>query len=157
DESALEPPSFEGVLSESQTGQLRTEESQPDPAQIENEQAAGPVPLLPRRTPQVPDVPEFALFANDPLLDPSAPPADGADFTRSGTHLSTPGGETEVKDGFDFADVLQAVKAVAYVRDAQLRWNAGAGQTLRIEFADGADEAEVTRAVVRLLRAKMGL
>src|SRR6185369_13713401 len=43
------------------------------------------------------------------------------------------------------------------VQDAQLRWNAGAGQTLRIEFLDGADESEITRRVVRLLRERMGL
>jgi hypothetical protein len=117
-----------------------------------------PVALLPRRTPQVPDVPEFALFANDPLLDPSTQPADGTDLTRIADYLSSTDVLTEYKpDGFDFADVLEAVKGVRDVRDAHLRWNSGAGHTLRIEFTDDADEAEVTRTVVRLLREKMGL
>jgi hypothetical protein len=37
-----------------------------------------------------------------------------------------------------------------------MRWNSGA-PTLRIEFSDNVDESNVTRAVVRLLREKMGL
>jgi hypothetical protein len=121
-------------------------------------QREAPVALLPRRTPQIPDVPEYAAFANDPLLDPSTQPADGTDLTRIATYLSSLELLTEYKpDGFDFADVLEAVKGVRHVRDAHLRWNSGAGHTLRIEFTDDADEAEVTRVVVRLLREKMGL
>jgi hypothetical protein len=104
----------------------------------------------------VPDVPEFSRFDNDPLLDPLAPPADGSDLTRIATYLSSAETLTEYKDGFDFADVLQTVREVPGTRDAQMRWNAGA-PTLRIEFSDDVDESNVTRAVVRLLREKMGL
>lgn len=130
---------------------------QPEHHQSEQRQQA-PVALLPRRTPQVPDVPEFALYANDPLLDPSTQPADSPDLTRIATYLSSSDVLTEYKpDGFDFADVLEAVKGIRDVRDAHLRWNSGAGHTLRIEFTDDADETEVTRTVVRLLREKMGL
>lgn len=129
-------------------------------AELPRREARGgsPLALLPRRTPQIPDVPEYAAFANDPLLDPSTQPADGTDLTRIATYLSSLELLTEYKpDGFDFADVLEAVKGVRDVRDAHLRWNSGAGHTLRIEFTDDADEAEVTRVVVRLLREKMGL
>jgi hypothetical protein len=119
------------------------------------------VALLPRRTPQVPDVPEIALFANDPLLDPAAaPPANGSELTRIATYLRDDEDVAPAEprpDGFDFNDVLEAVRQVRDVRDAHLRWNSGAGHTLRIEFVDGADAGEVTRAVVRLLREKMGL
>jgi hypothetical protein len=116
--------------------------------------------LLPKRTPQVPDVPDIALFANDPLLDPgAAPPADGFELSRIASYLRDDEDlPAEPRpDGFDFADVLEAVRGVRDVRDAHMRWNIGAGHTLRIEFADGADEGEVTRSVVRLLREKMGL
>ena len=113
--------------------------------------------LLPRRVPQTPDVPDFALFDNDPSLDPAA---DGLELDRIATFLRDdedhPSSERR-PDGFDVASVLDAVRGVRDVRNAQLRWNASAGHTLRIEFVDGADESEVTRAVVRLLREQMGL
>ena len=114
-------------------------------------------PLLPRRVPQSPDVPDFALFDGDPSLDPAA---DGLELDRIATFLrddeQAPASGPR-PDGFDVALVLEAVRGVRDVRDAQLRWNASAGHTLRIEFVDGADEGEVTRAVVRLLREQMGL
>jgi hypothetical protein len=116
--------------------------------------AAGGLPVLPRRVPQIPDVPDFARFDNDPPVDL----ADGlnriASFLRDDE--DAPGTQPR-PDGFDLASVLDAVRGVRDVRDAHLRWNVTAGHTLRIEFADGANETEVTRAVVRLLREKMGL
>jgi hypothetical protein len=126
-----------------------------DPAELVGVGAG--TPLLPRRVPQTPDVPDFALFDNDPSLDPSA---DGLELNRIATFLRDdedhPTNEPR-PDGFDVACVLDAVRGVQDVRDAQLRWNASAGHTLRIEFVDGADVGEVTRAVVRLLREQMGL
>ncbi len=111
---------------------------------------------LPRRVPQTPDVPDFALFDHD-TLDSAA---DGLELNRIATFLrddeDSPSTDPR-PDGFDVASVLDAVRGVRDVRDAQLRWNASAGHTLRIEFVDGADEGEVTRAVVRLLREQMGL
>jgi hypothetical protein len=114
-------------------------------------------PVLPRRVPQIPDVPNFARFDSDPSPDPAA---ERAELSRIATFLRDDedmAGSEPRPDGFDLAAVLAAVRGVPDVRDAHLRWNASAGHTLRIEFADGADEAEVTRAVVRLLREKMGL
>ncbi len=113
--------------------------------------------LLPRRVPQTPDVPDFARFDNDPSLDPAA---DGLELDRIATFLRDDEDHPSSQprpDGFDVASVLDAVRGVRDVRNAQLRWNASAGHTLRIEFVDGADESEVTRAVVRLLREQMGL
>jgi hypothetical protein len=113
-------------------------------------------PVLPRRTPQIPDVPDFARFDNDPPSDPAAELIASRIATFLRDDEVTPSAEPR-PDGFDLAAVLDAVRGVRDVRDAHLRWNASAGHTLRIEFADGADESEVTRTVVRLLREKMGL
>ncbi len=117
---------------------------------------AGGRPMLPRRTPQIPDVPDFARFDNDPLPDPAAELIASRIATFLRDDEDSPSTEPR-PDGFDLAAVLDAVRGVRDVRDAHLRWNASAGHTLRIEFADGADEGEVTRTVVRLLREKMGL
>src|SRR6185369_4899813 len=76
-----------------------------------------------------------------------------ADFLRD----DEPDGGQPRPDGIDLEAVLGEVRRVPEVRDAQLRWNGANGHTLRIEFADGVDESEVTRSVVRLLRTKLGL
>jgi hypothetical protein len=120
--------------------------------------AAGARAPLPRRVPRIPDV-DFPLFESDPG-EPAPDPVTQrqklnriADFLRDDETYSA-----EFRpDGVDLEAVLGAVRQVPQVRDAQLRWNAQAGHTLRIEFADGVDEGEVTRSVVRLLRAKLGL
>lgn len=123
------------------------------------EQAAEPV--LPQRVPAVPDVPDVPLPPNDPLRDPAAAPtADRRELSRIAHYLreddrtQTP---EQRPEGFDVAAILEAVRAVPDVRDAQLRWNPGSGHTLRIEFAEGADEGRVTREVTRVLREKLGL
>lgn len=118
--------------------------------------AAPPVnpPLLPRRIPQIPDVPDFAKFDSDPAPDLLA---ERSELSRIATYLRDDDDAAPRTEGIDLATVLDAVRAVPGVQDAQLRWNAGAGQTLRIEFTDGADESAVTRRVVRLLRERMGL
>jgi hypothetical protein len=114
---------------------------------------------LPRRVPRVPDV-DFPLFASDPT-EPAPDPATErhelnriADYLRDETEAPEP---AKRPDGIDLGAVLAAVRQVPEVRDAQLRWNAQAGHTLRIEFVDGVDESEVTKQVVRLLRNKLGL
>jgi hypothetical protein len=116
-------------------------------------------PPLPRRVPRVPDV-DFPLFDSDPG-EPTPDPATEhhelnriADYLRDEAPTPDP---VERPDGVDLEAVLGAVRQVPEVRDAQLRWNAQAGHTLRIEFIDGVDESEVTRSVVRLLRSKLGL
>jgi hypothetical protein len=116
-------------------------------------------PMLPQRVPGVPDVPEVPLPPNDPLHDPdTAPVADGAELTRIAARLRDPMADAADRpDGFDMEAVLEAVRGVRGVRDAQLRWNSGYGHTLRIEFHDDADEGQVTREVARVLRETMGL
>jgi hypothetical protein len=116
-------------------------------------------PMLPQRVPGMPDVPEVPLPPNDPLRDPdTAPVADGAELTRIAARLrDVTGDATERPDGFDLEAVLEAVRGVVGVRDANLRWNTGYGHTLRIEFDETAEEGQVTRQVARLLREKMGL
>jgi len=126
----------------------------PDPLDIDTEA------MLPQRIPAKPDVPAVQLPPNDPLLDPTTTPvADGAELTRIADLLRQYDVDqpAERPDGFDLAAVLEAVRSVPGVRDAQLRWNSGSGHTLRIEFFDGVDEGQVTREVARLLRETMGL
>ncbi len=121
--------------------------------------AAGVRVPLPRRVPRVPDM-DFPLFDSDPTEPPPDPVAERqelnriADFLRDDDEARSP---EHRPDGVDLEAVLGAVRQVPEVRDAQLRWNAQAGHTLRIEFADGVDEGEVTRSVVRLLRSQLGL
>jgi hypothetical protein len=113
---------------------------------------------LPKRTPRIPDV-DYPLFDNDPAEPVPDPVAQRLELNRIADFLrddDTSGGGSR-PDAVDLEAVLGAVRAVPDVRDAQLRWNAQAGHTLRIEFADGVDESNVTRSVVRLLRAKLGL
>jgi hypothetical protein len=108
-------------------------------------------PRLPKRVPSIPDVPDQFL--------PNDPAADGfeltkiASFFRDGRIDAT----DDRPDGFDVTAVLQAVRGVPGVKEAQLRWNSGYGHTLRVEFVPGADEGEVTREVARMLRETMGL
>ena len=92
-----------------------------------------------------------------PVGEPSSP--TGAELSRIATYLrdDTVHRAGRAPDGFDLAAVLTAVRGVAGVRDANLRWNSGSGHTLRIEFDDSADEGQVTREVARLLRETMGL
>jgi hypothetical protein len=131
----------------------RSGPTETDPLEVDTEA------MLPQRVPGVPDVPEVPLRPNDPLLDPGAQIADGAELSRIATYLrdDTVGEPDERPDGFDLAAVLTAVQGVPGVRDANLRWNSGSGHTLRIEFDDQADEGQVTREVARLLRETMGL
>jgi hypothetical protein len=117
----------------------------------------GRVPL-PRRTPRLPEL-DYPLFDHDPAEPALDPVAERMELNRIADFLRVE--ETAIgaarPDPADLQAVLGAVRAVPDVKDAQLRWNAQAGHTLRIEFADGVDESEVTRSVVRLLRAKLGL
>jgi hypothetical protein len=53
--------------------------------------------------------------------------------------------------------VLEAVQRVPGVREAKLRTNPDGGHNLRLELADGADAAQVSRKVTQLLQEQMGL
>ncbi|BCB81284.1 Daple [Phytohabitans flavus] len=106
---------------------------------------------LPQRVPAQPDVPT----APEP---PAEPPADGPDLTRIWSHLQrddTP--LRERPEGFDVQAILGAVRGVEGVRDASLRTTAAGAHSLRLDLADGADPAEVSRIVARLLQDRMGL
>jgi hypothetical protein len=117
-------------------------------------------PLLPRRVPRIPDD-DYPLFESDPGEPTPDPATQRQELSRIAHFLRDPGtADTPAvgrPDGIDLAAVLAAVRQVPEVRDAQLGWNAQAGQTLRIEFADGVDQSAVTRSVVRLLRSRLGL
>ncbi len=110
---------------------------------------------LPKRVPSVPDVPDQTLAEADPDFDQ----ADGAERIVSFLREQYETGPTEARsDGYDLNAVIAAVQSVGGVSDARLRFNPGSGgHTLRIEFADGADETMVTQQVARILREKMGL
>ncbi len=117
-------------------------------------------PILPQRVPAEPDVPALPPPC-DPLRTPATDSsiADRTDLSRIATYLKhdSDSGPDRRPDGFDVAAVIDTVRSVPNVRDAQLRWNASSGHTLRIELREGADAGEVTRAVARLLRETLGL
>ncbi|HEY0000318.1 MAG TPA: Daple [Actinoplanes sp.] len=109
--------------------------------------------VLPRRVPAEPDVPKVP----DP---PSAePPAETPALARIATHLRR--GDVlpaqERQEGFDVQAILGAVREVAGVRDASLRTTPTGAHSLRLDLAEGADPAEVSRQVARLLQERMGL
>ncbi len=107
---------------------------------------------LPQRVPAQPDVPR----APEPAVEPSAEvPA----LARIATHLRR--GDVvpaqERQEGFDVQDILAAVREVPGVRDASLRATPAGAHSLRLDLSDGADPAEVSRQVARLLQDRMGL
>jgi hypothetical protein len=122
-------------------------------------------PVLPQRVPAAPDVPELP---DDDLEDdfvdqgPDLTVVNQPELARIATGLRYNEDLEEQPprpDGFDTLAVLAAVRAVPGVRDAQLRPNPTGGgvHTLRLDLADGADGAQVSRLVARLLKQRMGL
>lgn len=130
----------------------------PTPSQATTSQVAPPPPArapepeaLPQRVPAEPDVPT----APEP---PAEPPADGPDLTRIWSHLQRDDVQPrERPEGFDVQAILAAVRGVEGVRDASLRTTQAGAHSLRLDLADGADPAEVSRIVARLLQDRMGL
>ncbi|TDB69357.1 hypothetical protein E1182_30220, partial [Micromonospora sp. KC721] len=131
--------------------------SAPDPVSV-----ADPVPtdeapgaaVLPQRVPAEPDVP---VVPEPPAVDP---PAETPELARIATHLrrdDEPAPPRERPEGFDVDAILDAVREVAGVRDATLRRTTAGAHSLRLDLADGADAAEVSRMVARLLQERMGL
>jgi hypothetical protein len=122
---------------------------------------------LPQRIPAAPDVPDVP--GGDEPDEQYVDPVDlaraalaGPELARIATHLRydedlVEEQPTERPAGFDFNEVVAAVKKVPGVRDAGLRPNPGGVHTLRLDLADGADPADVSRRVARLLKQKMGL
>ncbi len=103
--------------------------------------------------PAEPDVPT----APEPSDDA---PAEAPQLARIATHLrrdDVPQAVRERPEGFDVKAILAAVQGVTGVRDASLRKTPAGAHSLRLDLADGADPAEVSRQVARLLQDRMGL
>ncbi|MEH1167235.1 hypothetical protein V6V47_17805 [Micromonospora sp. CPCC 205539] len=113
-----------------------------------------PSAVLPQRVPAEPDVP---VVPEPPAVEP---PAETPELARIATHLrreDEPAPLRERPEGFDVNAILDAVREVAGVRDAALRRTPAGAHSLRLDLADGADPAEVSRHVARLLQERMGL
>ena len=108
---------------------------------------------LPKRVPAEPDVP---TVPEPPSVEP---PAETPALARIATHLRR--GDVlsaqERQEGFDVKAILEAVREVEGVRDASLRTTPAGAHSLRLDLAEGADPAEVSRQVARLLQDRMGL
>ncbi|MGN9776193.1 hypothetical protein ACTMS0_10490 [Micromonospora sp. H33] len=110
--------------------------------------------VLPQRVPAEPDVP---VVPEPPAVEP---PAETPELARIATHLRRDDEPAPLRDrpeGFDVDAILAAVRGVAGVRDAELRRTQAGAHSLRLDLADGADAAEVSRQVARLLQERMGL
>ncbi len=112
-----------------------------------------PTRALPQRVPAEPDVP---TVPEPPSVEP---PAETPALARIATHLRR--GDVvppqERQEGFDVTAILAAVREVDGVRGASLRTTPAGAHSLRLDLADGADPAEVSRQVARLLQDRMGL
>jgi hypothetical protein len=110
-------------------------------------------PALPQRVPAQPDVP---TVPEPPSVEP---PAETPALARIATHLRR--GDVlsaqERQEGFDVNAILAAVREVDGVRDASLRSTPAGAHSLRLDLSEGADPAEVSRQVARLLQDRMGL
>nr|WP_239543194.1 hypothetical protein [Micromonospora terminaliae] len=128
--------------------------SAPEPPPAAEAVADDPTPVLPQRVPAEPDVP---VVPEPPAVEPSA---ETPELARIATHLrrdDEPAPLRERPEGFDVNAILDAVREVAGVRDAALRRTPAGAHSLRLDLADGADPAEVSRVVARLLQERMGL
>ncbi|WP_436798999.1 hypothetical protein [Micromonospora fulviviridis] len=128
--------------------------SAPEPVPTAEAVADEPTPVLPQRVPAEPDVP---VVPEPPAVEPSA---ETPELARIATHLrrdDEPAPLRERPEGFDVNAILDAVREVAGVRDAALRRTPAGAHSLRLDLADGADPAEVSRMVARLLQERMGL
>ena len=63
----------------------------------------------------------------------------------------------ELLDGLDIPTLLEALRGVDGVRDAALRTTPQGTYSLRLDLADGADPAQVSRSVARLLQERTRL
>ncbi|MFC3536968.1 hypothetical protein [Couchioplanes azureus] len=108
---------------------------------------------LPQRVPAQPDVP---TVPEPPSVEPSA---ETPALARIATHLRRGDvlSSQERQEGFDVNAILEAVREVGGVRDAALRTTPAGAHSLRLDLSEGADPAEVSRQVARLLQERMGL
>ncbi|MFC7545076.1 hypothetical protein [Plantactinospora sp. GCM10030261] len=126
----------------------------PGPERTGRRRQETPADILPQRIPAEPDVP---TVPEPPAVDSHAA---APELARIATHLrrEEPASPTDERpDGFDVQAILGAVRGVPGVRDAALRTTPAGAHSLRLELADGADPAEVSRQVARLLQERMGL
>nr|WP_232625057.1 hypothetical protein [Micromonospora sagamiensis] len=127
----------------------------PAPSTAADRHPGGRPVVLPQRVPAEPDVP---VVPEPPAVEP---PAQTPELARIATHLRREDEPApppqERPEGFDVNAILDAVRGVAGVRDASLRRTAAGAHSLRLDLADGADAAEVSRMVARLLQERMGL
>ncbi|MFF5291743.1 hypothetical protein [Paractinoplanes globisporus] len=149
------PPAGGGTSSPADPGLLKSVPA--DPGSLRRV-AADPGPgdagprVLPQRVPAQPDVPRVP---EPPLTEPTA---ETPALARIATHLRR--GDVrprERQEGFDVQAILAAVRGVDGVRDASLRSTPTGAHSLRLDLAEGADPAEVSRRVARLLQERMGL
>jgi hypothetical protein len=127
------------------------------PGRSAGDPGPGPSDLTPRALPQrVPAEPDVPKVPEPPSVEP---PAETPALARIATHLRR--GDLlpaqERQEGFDVNAILAAVKEVDGVRDASLRATPAGAHSLRLDLAEGADPAEVSRQVARLLQDRMGL
>ncbi|WP_246568442.1 hypothetical protein [Polymorphospora rubra] len=111
--------------------------------------------VLPQRVPAEPDVP---TVPEQQAVEP--PPAETPELARIATHLRREDGPPtshEPPEEFDVDAIVAAVSEVSGVRDASLRTTPAGAHSLRLDLHDGADPAEVSRLVARLLQDRMGL
>lgn len=108
---------------------------------------------LPQRVPAEPDVPALP----DGVAEEVEARAETPELARIATLLRHDDPPPPHEDDFDVDAMLAAVREVPGVRDAELRRRPGRAHTLRLDLADGADAAQVSRAVARLLNERMGL
>ncbi|NYT95452.1 hypothetical protein HW126_16855 [Salinispora sp. H7-4] len=164
---AYEPGHRSGIRPKYQPSTESAHQPPDGPAPRAAEQPAGPAPLadvdrppesasamLPQRVPAEPDVPVVSE------LTAAEAPTQAPELARIATHLrqaDEPAGLRERPEVFDVDAILGAVRGVAGVRDAALRRTKSGAHSLRLELADGADPAEVSRHVARLLQERMGL
>jgi len=109
---------------------------------------------LPQRIPAEPDVPAV------PGDDGPEGSEDLSDIARIIDYFRDEERDEEQvderRDGFDFPAVIEAVRGVVGVRDAELV-TVNDTHTLRLDLADDADPGDVSRAVARLLKEQMGV
>ncbi len=113
--------------------------------------------VLPQRTPRSPDVPDIPGVGIDDEADTESAPAALARRIAEGLLRTEGEPEPTRPDGFDFAAVVEAVRQVSGVRDAEITPNADGIHTLKLDLYDDADTGRISREVARLLQQKMGL
>jgi hypothetical protein len=127
------------------------------PGRSAGDPGSGSAELTPRALPQrVPAEPDVPTVPEPPPVEPSA---ETPALARIATHLrrgDVPSAQDR-QEGFDVKAILAAVREVDGVRDASLRSTPAGAHSLRLDLADGADPAEVSRQVARLLQDRMGL